>query len=76
VLNALDELPSGIGLVSFRFLVPIMHQLDPSFRLNLLSAEALATALLLDAPIRVATPNPMLSKAAEVLGVDYAEQPL
>ena len=53
-----------------------MHQLDPSFRLNLLSAEALATALLLDAPIRVATPNPMLSKAAEVLGVDYAEQPL
>lgn len=72
VLDALDELPSGVGLVSFRFLVPIMHQLDPSFRLNLLSAEALAAALLLDASIRVTTPNPMLAKAAEVLGVDYA----
>ena len=75
VLNALDELPSGIGLMSFRFLVPVMHQLDPSFRLNLLSAEALATALILDAPLRVSTPNPQLGKAAEMLGVDYRPIP-
>ena len=71
LLQSLDSLPSGIELVSWQHLVPVMRQLDGSHRLNLLAAEAIATALVLDAPIRVETDNPSIARASATLGIDY-----
>jgi hypothetical protein len=72
VLAALDDLPERIGLVSLRSLVPIMAVLDLDRPLNLLAAEAVASALLTSAPIAVTTDNPGLREACSVLDIQYA----
>ncbi len=70
VLSGLDELPPQIGLLSLRALVPVMRRLDTGRHLNLLTAEALAAARMLDAGIRVSTASRLLHDACRALGVD------
>lgn len=70
-LGALEELPQEIGLLSLRDLVPVMQALRVRRPLNLLNAEALAAALLLDASLVVSTDSPLLRSGAADLEVEY-----
>ncbi len=72
VVAALDRLPDSTGLLSLRDLVPVMRALRVSRPLNLLNAEALAAALVLDAELVVSTDGPLLPAAAEEMGVRYS----
>ena len=67
VHNALDQLPAEIGLLSMRRLVPVMAALPG--QLNLLTAEAVAAAVVLGAKIAVSTASPLLTAAAGSVGV-------
>jgi hypothetical protein len=67
VNNALEQLPAQIGLLSMRRLVPVMAALPG--QLNLLTAEAVAAAVVLGARIAVSTPSPLLAAAADSVGV-------
>lgn len=69
VRGSLANLPANVGLVGPRRLVPVMASLRPPRRLNLLTAEAVATALLLDAVILVTTESELLTEACSALGV-------
>jgi hypothetical protein len=69
VLDATVSLPSEITLPSLRRLVPIMIVLDTGRRLNLLTGEALAAAVALDADVAVTTRSPLLDAACQRLGV-------
>ena len=71
VRRALDELPSEVGLLSLRFVVPDMQALRVQRPLNFLGAEALAAALMLDAEILVGVHAPLLAAAAAELNVGY-----
>lgn len=70
VLAALDRLPPEIGLISLRDLVPVMWTLTVGRTLNLLTAEALAAAQVLDAGIRTTTGSMMLRESAAAVGVE------
>lgn len=70
-LTALDDLPDEVGLVSLRDAVPVMRALRVQRPLNMINAEALAVALLLDASIVVSTDSPLLLSGAADLGVEY-----
>lgn len=72
VREGLLSLPNEIGLLSFRRLVPIMAALDSVRRLNLLTAEAVAAAVVLDADIAVTTRSPLLDDAYERLGIQVS----
>lgn len=67
-LRAILELPSTIGLVSLRDLAPNIGQLRTRHRLNLLSAEALAAAVHLDADVHLSAPAPQLEAALKAHG--------
>ena len=67
VHNALDQLPAEIGLLSLRRLVPVMAALPG--QLNLLTAEAVAAAVVLGARIAVSTASPLVTAAADSVGV-------
>lgn len=68
-LQALLELPDEIGLVSLRTLAPLIGQLRTRHRrLNLLSVEAVAAALYLDADVYLLTPSPPLQEAIAAEG--------
>lgn len=71
VVAELDRLLHSIGRLSLRDLVPVMRALRVSRPLNLLNAEALAAALVLDAELVVSTDGPLLRTAAEEMGVGY-----
>jgi hypothetical protein len=62
VSHALDQLPAGNGLLSMRRLVPVTAALPG--QLNLLTAEAVAAAVVLGARIAVSTASPLLGTAA------------
>lgn len=68
VRSSLSKLPETIGLVSSRIVVPMMAALPG--QLNMLTAEAVAAALLLDAKIAVTTESPLLRVAADAAGVE------
>jgi hypothetical protein len=51
--------------------VPVITDFEPALHLNLLAAEALATAYILKARIVVTTDTPLLVKACEYLQIDY-----
>lgn len=70
VLAALDELPDGIGLLSRRLLIPIMTSLHVGRPVNLLTSEAVAAALVLDATITVTTTSELMSQSCDQLGID------
>jgi hypothetical protein len=65
---SLETLPPSIGLITLRRLVPVMAALTG--QLNLLTAEALATAVVLDARIAVTTASDLLDRTAVQVGVD------
>lgn len=67
VLAAVDNLPEGIGVLSLRRLVPVMAAIPG--QLNLLTAEALASAVVLDASLAVTTDSALLSGAASIANV-------
>jgi hypothetical protein len=51
---------------------PVIRRLDPDARLNLLAAEALAAAYLLEARILVTKNTPLLLEACARTGIDYS----
>jgi hypothetical protein len=65
--HASDHLPAGIGLLSMRRLDPVMAALPG--QLNLLTAEAVAAAVVLAARIAVSTASPLLAAAASSVDV-------
>ena len=68
-LHSLLELPEEIGLVSLRTLAPLIGRLRSRHRqLNLLSIEALAAALHLNAQVYLLTPTPPLQDALAAEG--------
>ena len=67
----LGDLPSNVGLLHPRVVVPLMFTLRVRRQLNVLAAEALAVALLLPARLLVTTDSPLLRSAAEETGIDY-----
>jgi hypothetical protein len=69
---ALRDLPAEIGLLHPRVVVPVMFSLRVRRPLNVLNADALATALLADATIAVSTDAPLLREAAADLGIGYS----
>lgn len=70
-LAAIDNLPSQMGLLPARLLVPVMAKLDVRRRPNLLTAEALAVALVVDGGLVVTVEAPLLRSGASDLGVPY-----
>ncbi|MGH9124757.1 MAG: hypothetical protein ACRDZ8_08530 [Acidimicrobiales bacterium] len=69
LLTALDDLPPEIVVPGPRVLVPVMGALRLRRRVNHLSAEALATALISAATIRVAVETALLRDACADLGI-------
>lgn len=71
VRSALDALPGHIALLAPEDVVPVMFRLRLRRPANFLAAEALATALLLEARIAVITDDPLIRAGADDLGLDY-----
>jgi len=71
VRSRIGSLPDSIGLIGPRTLVPVMAGLRTPRRLNYLSAEALALAILTEATIAVRTNSPPLRDACAALQVAY-----
>jgi len=70
-LGAIDQLPPRIGLLPSRLLIPVMAKLDVRRRPNLLTAEALAVALVVDGTLVVTADAPLLRSGASDLGLGY-----
>ena len=70
VLARLSELPSGIQIIPQRRLVPAMVAIGGIRTANILTLEAVATAVLLNASIVVSTQSTLLSEVAVALHVD------
>ncbi len=71
VLESIRRLPEGVGLLSFRTVVPVMATLRVSRSLNMLNAEALAVALIVGGGLVVAVGSDLLRDGAADLGVGY-----
>ncbi len=71
VQAGLEALPMEVGLLGMRRLVPVMRQLDVGRRLNFLTAEAVAAAIILRGALRVTTESRLLSDASRALGIDH-----
>ena len=71
VMSGLVDLPAEIGLIGLRTLVPVMQALRVSRPVNMLTAEALAAALALDADLVVLTDHPALRTGALELSLRY-----
>ncbi len=69
----IDRLPDWIGLIGPRVLIPVMASLEIRRRPNLLTAEALALALVTDSSIVVTVNAPLLREGAHDLGISYRE---
>ena len=67
VRAAMASLPDSIGVLNLRRLVPVMAALPG--QVNLLTAEAIATAIVLDASVAVVAASAMLDHAAAAAGV-------
>ena len=70
VATSLHQLPPEIGVLSARTTVPVMAALSSIGRFNLLQAEALATALVLHAGLRVTVASEGLRAACARLHLD------
>ncbi len=62
-LHAVLELPDDVGVLSLRLLGPLIGQLRRRHQLNILSIEALAAALYLEADVYLSAPSPRLEEA-------------
>ena len=67
--TALTLLPSTVAMVDARIAVPVMVAVAEMSRANLLTAEALAAALILEAEIAVSTESAVLLEAAKAARV-------
>lgn len=77
VVTSLEDLPQQIGLQSPRVLVPVMASLSAGIRrLNHLNAEALASALVLQAELRVGVASDVLRSASSTLGIALRVAPI
>ncbi len=76
VLDMLDALPDEIGILPARALVPVMAKLSESVRLNHLGAEAVASAIVGDAPLVVVAASPILEGACERFGIELRVAPV
>jgi len=66
----LEELPTQIGLLPPRVVVPVMAKLSSQIRrLNHLNADALASAMVLEGGIRVVVASDILQAASSRLGI-------
>jgi hypothetical protein len=72
VVASVERLPDEIGLLGLRELVPVMTALNVGRRLNLLTAEAVAAAVVLNAGIVVTTDSVLLTDACTRLGVEVS----
>jgi hypothetical protein len=70
VIGSVQRLPPQVGLLSLRELVPVMAALQVGRQLNLLTAEAVAVAVVLDASIVVTVDSPLLSDSCARLGIE------
>jgi len=75
VMASLNDLPQTVGLLSPRVAVPVMMALRVRRSLNMLSAEALAVALLVGGAIVLTTDAPVLRSGAEDVGIEYRMLP-
>lgn len=71
ITDAVTELPDVIGILSPRVTVPVMLALRVRRQVNMLSAEALAVALLVSGSILVTIETPLVRSGAEDLGLAY-----
>ena len=71
LLDKIGELPEWIGLIGPRVLVPVMADLAVHRQPNLLTAEALAAALVTEATICVSVDSPLLRSGAADLEIGY-----
>jgi hypothetical protein len=69
--SALEALPEEVGLLRFRTVVPVMQALRVRRPLNMLNAEALAAAVILDASLIVSVDSQLLRSRARDLLVEY-----
>ncbi len=69
LIDLLNDPPHLITIPGPRLVVPIMGALRLEPRPNLLTAEAIAVALLSSGSIRVATASPPLARACETYGI-------
>jgi hypothetical protein len=69
VTDSVQRLPPQVGLLSLRELVPVMAALQVERRLNLLTAEAVAAAIVLDASIVVTTQSALLTDTCTRLDI-------
>lgn len=69
VTDSVQRLPPQVGLLSLRELVPVMAALQVERRLNLLTAEAVAAAIVLDATIVVTTRSALLTDTCTRLDI-------
>jgi hypothetical protein len=76
VVESLEELPAEIGVLPPRVLVPVMAALSRVGRFNHLHADALATAIVLPARLRVVAASELLRSACSTLRVDLAVAPI
>ena len=67
-LAAVLELPDEIGLVSLRELAPVIAQLRARHQLNILSIEAVASAVHLGATVALSARSPRLEAALAAEG--------
>ncbi len=68
-LAAVLELPNEIGVVSLRELGPVIGRLRARHQLNILSVEALAAAVYLNATVALSTRSPRLEDALSAEGM-------
>lgn len=71
VQTGLEALPQEVGLLGMRRLVPVMRRLDVGRRLNFLTAEAVAAAVILRGALRVTTESRLLRDASRALAIDH-----
>jgi hypothetical protein len=76
VLGSLEELPPEIGVLSARRTVPVMAALSSIGRFNHLQAEAIASALVLTARLRVIVASEALQEACATLHLDLMIAPI
>jgi hypothetical protein len=62
-IKAVLDLPGEIGIVSLRELGPSIARLRQDHQLNILTIEALAAAIHLDAQVFISAPSPLLENA-------------
>ena len=70
VRGVLEEFPAEIVTLDVREFTPVMAALSTVVTVNFLTAEAVATALVLDATLMVSTNSPLLDRAARTAGIE------